>query len=437
MICNEHHVGNGICSGCGVCAAQCPHNAISMTGTREGYYKSEVDEELCTNCRLCVRICPFDVSNIFTRRLEEQLYGGVEGIQYSQACGYYLDSFVGLSESHQRNSASGGLTTWLLEALLEQNIVDAVATVGHGDRPDRLFEFRMMETKEELRQAAGSVYYPVEISDMLRQIRASGKTVAVVGLPCYISAIRKASQYDRTLKQAVKLCIGLVCGYMASKRMVELVAYSHARRPEEVEYVRFRKKTGKGVNGNVFIRYTGGEERLSDWGDRESAFGLTFSKKVFSQLSCDCCDDIFARHADAVFMDTCGLPGYGDLSFIMGQMSAVIVRSPLVKQIMEKYRDAGALQLHPFPISQVAGTQAGRISFKYRQLPQRVVGYRERGLIDERIEPPFEVVPLSEPEREEVEKSKARNRLVEEFFQLEEKKEEDIKGLLSGLGQLY
>jgi coenzyme F420-reducing hydrogenase beta subunit len=428
------HVGDGICSGCGVCAALCPEKAIAMKDTEQGYYKSEVNDELCVNCGLCVNICTFSVKNIFTRQIEKDQYNRVDSICYSQECGYYLDSYVGFSEKYRETSASGGLTTWFLESVLQNKVVEAAICVGQNKDHDKLFKYRMITDPGELRQCSGSVYYPAEISDVLREIRDSNKKVAIVGLPCTISAIRLACEYDTKLKNNVKICVGLVCGYLGSKCMTRLIALSHSYSPEQIQSVRFRKKTGTGRNENAQITYKDGQERIVDWNDTESIFGLTFPYKVFTQLACDCCDDIFARNADIVFMDTCGLSGYAELTFTMGMMNSILVRSELAKSAIDSHN--GQLRLYDFPTSEVVKTQQGRILHKYTQLTDRILQYKQQGMIDERIVSPFSHNTITP---DEARKEQIINRMrseISNYFKLDTKTDYDFERLIAKLKKL-
>jgi anaerobic carbon-monoxide dehydrogenase iron sulfur subunit len=44
------------CTQCGICAEECPEDAIKESG---GEYN--IDYDLCTQCLICVDSCPFDV----------------------------------------------------------------------------------------------------------------------------------------------------------------------------------------------------------------------------------------------------------------------------------------------------------------------------------------------------------------------------------------
>lgn len=46
---------NDECISCGVCAPECPVDAIS-----EGDDKFVIDEDLCTGCGNCAEVCPVD-----------------------------------------------------------------------------------------------------------------------------------------------------------------------------------------------------------------------------------------------------------------------------------------------------------------------------------------------------------------------------------------
>ena len=49
------------CTGCGICADVCPHDAINMG--REMAYPEPVPAQ-CVGCMLCVEQCPFDAIEV-------------------------------------------------------------------------------------------------------------------------------------------------------------------------------------------------------------------------------------------------------------------------------------------------------------------------------------------------------------------------------------
>ena len=45
------------CTGCQMCAAVCPKDAIRITLDESGFYRPYVDSEKCVDCGLCTGVC--------------------------------------------------------------------------------------------------------------------------------------------------------------------------------------------------------------------------------------------------------------------------------------------------------------------------------------------------------------------------------------------
>ena len=110
---------------------------------------------------------------------------------------------------HRPTSASGGVATWLLETLLSNDIVDHVICVAPTGDPERLFEFKVFSTPNEVRTGAGSAYYPIEMSAAIREVLETPGRYAIVGLPCFIKAVRlqrsSAKQRERIVVSSAHL----------------------------------------------------------------------------------------------------------------------------------------------------------------------------------------------------------------------------------------
>ena len=53
------------CTGCGVCALNCPVRCITMQENGEGFFYPEVNKEKCVSCGLCEEKCHLNSSERF------------------------------------------------------------------------------------------------------------------------------------------------------------------------------------------------------------------------------------------------------------------------------------------------------------------------------------------------------------------------------------
>jgi len=353
--------GKNLCIGCGLCAALCPERALSMAWNRYGEYSPAEADPCTTGCGLCAKVCPFAGSGENEDTLGERLYGAIPGIRHRPETGYYLASYVGYSEEHRQRSASGGVATWILERLLSEGIVDRVICVAPTGDPERIFAFRIFESPEEVRTGAGSAYYPVEVSGVIREVLAVPGRYAVTGLPCFIKAIRLAQQQNKKLRERVAVTLGLVCGQLKSRRFTEYAAALAGVRGEVVG-VRYRGKSPDQPASNFYFSFAtrDGEEHKIFW---REGIGEAWGNRWFTPKACNYCDDVFAECADATCMDA-WLPEYVEDS---RGTSLVLVRSPLVREALKE-----GIALAPIPVERLIQSQAGVVAVKREHLAYRL-----------------------------------------------------------------
>lgn len=363
-------VKEDLCIGCGLCAAICPQGNLAMTWNRFGEYNASEIKPCATDCGLCQKVCPFGGLEEDESTIGERLYGAVPGIQHRSETGYYLAAYVGHSEKHRPTSASGGVATWLLEELLSNSIVDHVICVAPTGDPERLFEFKVFSTPNEVRTGAGSAYYPIEMSAAIREVLETPGRYAIVGLPCFIKAVRLAQRSSAKLRERIVVTIGLVCGQLKSKRFTDYIA-SLAGVRGTVIGVRYRGKEQDQPASNFHFTFTteGGEERKILWNE---GIAEAWTNRWFTPAACNYCDDIFAECADVAFMDA-WLPEYSADS---RGTSLVLVRSPTIRDIIEQGQ---GIDLKPISIERVVQSQAGVVAVKRQQLAYRLYLDDRRG----------------------------------------------------------
>jgi len=363
-------VENDLCIGCGLCAALCPEEALEMSWNRYGEYNPTEVTSCSTECGFCLKICPFADHDENEDTIGKELYGKVQGIGHHPEAGCYLATYVGYADEHRPTSASGGVATWLLEKLLAEGIVDYAVCVAPTGDPERLFNFAVFDTPESVRAGAGSAYYPVEMSGVIRHILETPGHYAVTGLPCFIKAIRLAQQKNPKLRERVVVTVGLVCGQLKSRHFTEYIA-SLAGLPGKVKVVRYRGKSPDQPATNYHYAFTSmdGDERRVFW---NGGIAEAWTNRWFTPRACNYCDDVFAECADVTCMDA-WLPEY---SQDHRGTSLVLVRSPQVQEVIAHGED---ISLDPIPIGKVVESQRGAIAVKRQHLAYRLYLDQKRG----------------------------------------------------------
>ncbi len=116
------------CTGCNICYAECPFDAIRMNDRDDssGYHKlAIINNDQCTGCGICVGACPTDAIDLKGGYSGEQVFGAVKGaLSQEKQNG---NPVTVLFASH-RDEALGGLPSEL--NVSKGNAPVAVATVG-------------------------------------------------------------------------------------------------------------------------------------------------------------------------------------------------------------------------------------------------------------------------------------------------------------------
>ncbi|MCM1567456.1 MAG: Coenzyme F420 hydrogenase/dehydrogenase, beta subunit C-terminal domain [Dehalobacter sp.] len=287
--------------------------------------------------------------------------------------GYYLSTYAGYADDiHRSIGSSGGIVTWLLEKLLEEKIIDFAICVTPNDDPEKLFTFSIINTPEKPRMGAGSVYYPVEMSDVIRFVLSTPGKYAIVGLPCFVKAIRLAQLKNKKLNERIIITIGLVCGQMKNKYFTDYIA-TLAGVNGKIMSVRYREKSPDQPASNFNFTFTDDnyEEKKIFWKDGVSNVWLN---RWFTPKACNYCDDVFAECADIVCMDAWLM----EYSHDSKGTSLVLVRSPLIANLINTGVGSHSISLNSIPIEKIIQSQRSVIENKRRFLAHRL--YQDRRL---------------------------------------------------------
>jgi len=299
--------------------------------------------------------------------------------------GRFEAAYVGhaVDDPFRRNGSSGGLTNWVAAELLRTGAVDGIAHVAPTDPASgRLFAYRISRSLAELGSGAKSRYYPVELSQVLREIRATPGRYAVVGVPCFIKAIHLLRRVDPAIRERVTHTLGLFCGHMKSAAMVESFAWQLGTELERVQELDYRiKDESRPANWyRAHLDLEGGGTAEQDWWHfADGDWGAGF----FQNPACDWCDDVVAETADIAFGDAWVEPYSSD-----GRgTNVVVVRSKQLKAMIEAARADGRLSLEPVDAEFIVRTQAAGLRHRRDGLAYRLTWAKGRAAPPKRVAP--------------------------------------------------
>ena len=363
-----------LCIGCGACAV----GNGRLDWDRHGQLKPAGDWAERRDPAFA-RICPFTPAGPNEDAIAEDRFPDAPG--RDTRIGRYAAAYVGhVAEGEFRpGGSSGGMVSWVAAELLAKGLIDGVLHVAPADpvRDGRFFDYRISRTADAIRQGAKSRYYPVELSRVLAEVRATPGRYAVVGVPCFIKAVHRLRAEDPVLRERLAYTLGLFCGHMKSARFVESFAWQLGAPMAEVRAVDYRRKDpGRPANWyTAHLTLTDGSARWQDWWHLvDGDWGAGF----FQNPACDYCDDVVAETADVAFGDAWVEPYSSD-----GRgTNVVIVRSNEVQALVAAAIADGRLALSGVDADFIAETQAAglrqrreglayRLSFAPPRLPLR------------------------------------------------------------------
>jgi len=371
----ERIVKGGYCSGCGVCAYKYP-DTFKIELNKYGLYRPILNEN-GNNIANLDSLCPFSGKSLNETELADSLFGD-KGLEYNSVIGYYSDLYAGYVKDtgYRTRGSSGGITTWILEKLLEEKLIDGVIHAADVERtnntiPKAIVGYSLSFSVEEVLSKGKSKYYPVEMSNILADVKNNypDKKFALVGIPCFVKAVRLLQNEDKELKNQIPFLIGLVCGHLKSTGFAKSFAWQSGISPDSLTKIDFRYSEGEHNANEYFVRTEGLDINTKEPKVRirqnKTFFGYLWGEGFFKYKSCDYCDDVFAETADITFGDA-WLPQY--VSDKLGT-NVLIVRNSQVRQILDKYKNELVLDIlgqDETIASQDAGKRHKRDDLKYR-----------------------------------------------------------------------
>lgn len=368
-------VKNDLCIGCGLCTYKCPSKALEMKWNEYGFLIPNLKGS-CDNEGSCLSVCPFNPFPAEEVKTEDELANIFlnEAPNHHPKIGKYYGLYAGYSNEFRMTSSSGGIATFVLSELLEQKIVDYVFSVKESSSPESHYEYAISKTKDELITGSKTRYYPVTLATVFSEIDKIDGNIAIVGVGCFIKAIRLAQHTNPELKTKIKFLVGIICGGVKSRFFTEYLA-NKTGVPTDLYYKpEFRIKD---------VRSTAGDYSFGCYNKNTNEFksikmrtvGDMWGTGLFKNNACDFCDDVTTELADISLGDAWLQPyvqdGFGT--------NILVTRTKLANKIINQEKTSNRLILDKLKEVSFLKSQQGSYNHRHNGLGYRIKKRKQKG----------------------------------------------------------
>lgn len=331
------------CTGCGLCANVCAHDAIQMVWNHDGFLVPEVIANACINCGACVKACPAQPEHLLKLRNTAQ--------ETAPAPAY--GAWHHHRETHL-NSSSGGIFSALADQIFAQG--GCVFGVAWTNKDTAVFS--KAENMEELAAMRGSKYTQAVPGDVYRQVKRelkTGRKILFCGTSCQVYALK------RYLHRAYEnlLLVDILCHGVPSRHLLNAYIQEYEKREKkEIVAIQFRDKAGDWQSYHVKKLFSDGTS-VSHC-NREDMFMRLFTGDFALNTACyNCPHARFPRVGDITLGDF-----WGDLHNlhpdwpIKDGIGSVLSNTEKGRQQLNNLQAAGQITLSPVPLEQLIQGQA-------------------------------------------------------------------------------
>lgn len=364
-----------LCVGCGICAVVDP--SIRMKWNDYGFLVPQIQTiEEQKNIDL-LRVCPFNPYPEDTVRTEDELALQFlkDAPQVHTKVGRYYNTYVGYSTKFRLTSSSGGIATYILSELLAKGHVKYVVSVKASVGGNSHYEYAVSSSQEELFQSSKTKYYPVTLSDALLKVKHLDGKVAIVGVGCFVKAIRLLQAQDEYWNRKIAFVVGIICGGLKSRFFSEYLASKTGVVNNEYRAPQFRIKDVASTASDYSYACTdenGHEKRI-----RMRSVGDMWGTGLFKHNACDFCDDVTTELADISLGDAWLEPYVKD-----GKGTNVIVtRSKLADVLIQEGLQEKRINIEIIPLDRFLSSQQGSFNHRHKGLNFRIKNAEKQGYI--------------------------------------------------------
>ncbi len=310
----QHVVSSNRCVGCATCVVVCPFNCLAYEGGQPELVKD------CEECGICPRVCP--KNDWSWSETEQFVFGRSREADEGFGVNRRLILAQASDEKIRKNGQDGGFVTALLIHSLNEGIIEGAAVAGHAGEKPFYPSPLLATTPEQLLRSAGTRYtYSPNMLALKEGITEKKRSLAFVGTPCQIHAIRKIQMFPlKKYATPLQYNVGLMC--------TESFTYTGLLEEELGRNlnVQLQKIVKMNIKGKILIDLKSGateEISLSD-------------VKKYVRPSCHNCSDFSAELAD-ISAGGLGLNGW----------TFVVVRTEKGEDVFNSALEAGVLITRP------------------------------------------------------------------------------------------
>ncbi|MDH5438878.1 MAG: Coenzyme F420 hydrogenase/dehydrogenase, beta subunit C-terminal domain [Candidatus Bathyarchaeota archaeon] len=302
------------CAGCAACVIVCPLGCLEYSEEKPKLVNK------CTACGICAKVCPrygFSRSDIekfvFGReRKPEEDFGIHRRIVIAQASDKRILQVC----------QDGGVVTALLMFALENGLVDGAIVSGvDKDRPFYPAP-RLATTPQEVLECAGTRYsYSANLLAFQEGIKQKKKSLAFVGTPCQIHALRKIEMVPlKKYSKPLRLAIGLMCTESFTYRglMEKLIQRKLGINLHDISKIN--------IKGKILVTTKSGEIKTVSLAEA----------KTYTRKGCPPCTDFSSELAD-ISAGGLGLNGW----------TFAVIRTEKGEELFESAERKGLLRTKP------------------------------------------------------------------------------------------
>lgn len=360
-------VNNNLCIGCGMCVSHCSSQALEMKWNEAGFLVANAVSE-CDCKGGCLAVCPFNPFPAPEVKTEDELAELFlpTAKEHLQKIGKYTGIYAGYSSDYRLSSSSGGLGTYICAELLDQRIVNHIFSIKEASTLGTHYEYAVSSTKGAILSASKTRYFPVTLATVLKEINKLEGTIAIVGVGCFIKAIRLAQHSDPTLKEKIPFLIGIICGGVKSRFFTEYLASKMDIAVGQIQKPQFRKKDFQSTANDYSFACS--ENNSIERSIKMKTVGDMWGTGLFKANACDFCDDVTTELADISLGDAWLHPFYED-----GKGTNVIVtRSSAAEILIAEGIESGDLIVDFLPLENFLASQQGSFNHRHTGMPARI-----------------------------------------------------------------